>query len=135
MATSNTTPAAKDKDSSTARVKRKDRTNITSGVAHVNATFNNTIVTITDAQGNTIAWSSSGAQGFKGSRKSTPYAAQMASEMAARAAAEHGGGAAEEHAGCCGHGAVLCERCARASRLCGRLVATPSPERRAGRGK
>jgi small subunit ribosomal protein S11 len=90
MATPNTTPAAKDKDSSTARVKRKERKNITSGVAHVNATFNNTIVTITDAQGNTIAWSSSGAQGFKGSRKSTPYAAQIASEMAARAAAEHG---------------------------------------------
>jgi small subunit ribosomal protein S11 len=73
-----------------ARVKRRERKNITSGVAHVNATFNNTMVTITDAQGNTIAWSSSGMQGFKGSRKSTPYAAQMAAEDAGRKAQEHG---------------------------------------------
>ena len=64
--------------------------NIISGVAHVNASFNNTIVTITDAQGNAIAWSSSGQQGFKGSRKSTPFAAQMAAEAAARRAMEHG---------------------------------------------
>ena len=62
------------------RVKRRERKNITSGVAHVNASFNNTMVTITDAQGNTIAWSSAGMMGFKGSRKSTPYAAQMAAE-------------------------------------------------------
>jgi small subunit ribosomal protein S11 len=61
-----------------ARVKRRERKNITSGVAHVNASFNNTMITITDAQGNTISWSSAGAMGFKGSRKSTPYAAQMA---------------------------------------------------------
>ena len=72
------------------RVKRRERKNITSGVAHVAATFNNTIVTITDAQGNAIAWSSSGQQGFKGSRKSTPYAAQLASENAGRKAMEHG---------------------------------------------
>ena len=60
------------------RLRRRERKNITSGTAHVNATFNNTMITITDAQGNTIAWSSSGSQGFKGSRKSTPYAAQVA---------------------------------------------------------
>ena len=73
-----------------ARPRRKERKNIISGVAHVNASFNNTIVTITDAQGNTIAWSSSGQQGFKGSRKSTPFAAQMAAEGAGRKAMEHG---------------------------------------------
>ena len=72
------------------RVKRRERKNITSGVAHVNASFNNTMVTITDAQGNAIAWSSSGTMGFKGSRKSTPYAAQMAAEDAGRKAQEHG---------------------------------------------
>jgi small subunit ribosomal protein S11 len=74
----------------TARVKRREKKNISSGVAHVSATFNNTMITITDAQGNTIAWSSAGAQGFKGSRKSTPYAAQMAAEDAGKKAAEHG---------------------------------------------
>ena len=73
-----------------ARVKKRERKNITSGVAHVNASFNNTMITITDAQGNTISWSSSGMQGFKGSRKSTPYAAQVAAEDAGRKAAEHG---------------------------------------------
>ncbi len=72
------------------RVKRRERKNITSGIAHVNATFNNTIITITDVQGNTIAWSSAGSQGFKGSRKSTPYAAQIAAENAGRKAIEHG---------------------------------------------
>ena len=72
------------------RVKRRERKNITSGIAHVNATFNNTIITITDVQGNTIAWASAGAQGFKGSRKSTPYAAQIAAENAGRKAIEHG---------------------------------------------
>ena len=70
--------------------RRRERKNITSGVAHVSATFNNTVVTITYAQGNTIAWPSAGAQGFKGSRKSTPYAAQMAAEDAGRKAMEHG---------------------------------------------
>ena len=67
-----------------ARVRKKERKNITSGVAHVNASFNNTMITITDAQGNTIAWSSSGTMGFKGSRKSTPYAAQVAAEDAGK---------------------------------------------------
>ena len=74
----------------TGRVRRRERKNITSGVAHVDATFNNTMITITDAQGNTIAWSSSGSQGFKGSRKSTPFAAQVAAEQAGRRAMEHG---------------------------------------------
>src|SRR5471030_1135569 len=75
---------------SSSRPRKKERKNISSGVAHVAATFNNTVVTITDAQGNTIAWSSSGSQGFKGSRKSTPYAAQMAAEQAGKKAMEHG---------------------------------------------
>jgi len=74
----------------TPRTRRRERKNIASGVAHVNATFNNTMITITDAQGNTIAWSSAGSQGFKGSRKSTPYAAQVAGGDAGRKAMEHG---------------------------------------------
>ncbi|MEG3617752.1 30S ribosomal protein S11 [Magnetovibrio sp. PR-2] len=73
-----------------ARTRRRERKNIASGVAHVNATFNNTMITITDAQGNAISWSSAGAQGFKGSRKSTPYAAQMAAEDAGKKAQDHG---------------------------------------------
>jgi small subunit ribosomal protein S11 len=73
-----------------ARVKRRERKNISSGVAHVNSTFNNTMITITDAQGNAISWSSAGMQGFKGSRKSTPFAAQVAAEDAAKKAQEHG---------------------------------------------
>jgi small subunit ribosomal protein S11 len=72
------------------RVRRREKKNITSGIAHVSATFNNTKVTISDVQGNVISWSSSGAQGFKGSRKSTPFAAQMAAEDAGRKAQEHG---------------------------------------------
>ncbi|MEM7462401.1 MAG: 30S ribosomal protein S11 [Pseudomonadota bacterium] len=72
------------------RVRRREKKNISSGVAHVNSTFNNTMITITDAQGNAISWSSAGAQGFKGSRKSTPYAAQVAAEDAAKKAQEHG---------------------------------------------
>ncbi|MCX8135391.1 MAG: 30S ribosomal protein S11 [Roseococcus sp.] len=76
--------------STISRPRKKERKNISSGVAHVLATFNNTIVTITDAQGNTIAWSSAGAKGFKGSRKSTPYAAQIAAEDAGMKAREHG---------------------------------------------
>ncbi|MBT3331640.1 MAG: 30S ribosomal protein S11 [Rhodospirillaceae bacterium] len=72
------------------RVRKREKKNIISGVAHVNATFNNTMITISDVQGNAIAWSSAGAQGFKGSRKSTPYAAQMAAEDAGRKAQEHG---------------------------------------------
>ena len=75
---------------STHRPRRRERKNIVSGVAHVSATFNNTMITITDAQGNVIAWSSAGSQGLKGSRKSTPYAAQMAGESAGRKAMEHG---------------------------------------------
>lgn len=74
----------------TTRVRRKERKNITSGVAHVSSTFNNTMITITDAQGNAISWSSAGAMGFKGSRKSTPFAAQVAAEDAGKKAMEHG---------------------------------------------
>ena len=74
----------------TKRVKRRNKKNISSGVAHVNSTLNNTMITITDAQGNAISWSSAGGMGFKGSRKSTPYAAQVAAEDAARKAMEHG---------------------------------------------
>ncbi len=72
------------------RAKRKERKNIASGVAHVNASFNNTLISITDVQGNAISWSSAGTMGFKGSRKSTPYAAQMAAEDAGKKAQEHG---------------------------------------------
>ena len=78
------------KQATAARTRKKERKNITSGVAHVAATFNNTVITITDAQGNAIAWSSAGSQGFKGSRKSTPYAAQVAAEDAGKKAREHG---------------------------------------------
>ena len=73
-----------------ARIKRKERKNITAGVAHINSSFNNTKILIADAQGNAIAWSSAGTMGFKGSRKSTPYAAQMAAEDAGKKAQEHG---------------------------------------------
>ena len=72
------------------KTKKRDRKNVAAGVAHINSTFNNTVVTITDPQGNTIAWSSCGVKGFKGSRKSTPYAAQVAADDAARKAIEHG---------------------------------------------
>ena len=72
------------------RIRRRERKNISSGVAHVNASFNNTMITITDAQGNAISWSSAGMMGFKGSRKSTPYAAQVAADDAGKKAAEHG---------------------------------------------
>ena len=72
------------------RVRRRDKKNISSGVAHINASFNNTMITITDAQGNAISWYSAGMMGFKGSRKSTPYAAQVAADDAGRKAAEHG---------------------------------------------
>ncbi|GAB6932383.1 30S ribosomal protein S11 [Calditerricola satsumensis] len=74
----------------TTRVRRRDRKQFEQGIAHIKSTFNNTIVTITDPQGNTIAWASAGTMGFKGSRKSTPFAAQMAAEAAAKAAMEHG---------------------------------------------
>ena len=72
------------------KVRKREKKNITSGVCHVNASFNNTMITITDAQGTTIAWSSSGTKGFKGSRKSTPYAAQVAAEDAGKKAQDHG---------------------------------------------
>ncbi|KEO81761.1 30S ribosomal protein S11 [Tumebacillus flagellatus] len=72
------------------RTKRRDRKNVEAGVAHIKSTFNNTIVTITDLQGNAISWATAGGSGFKGSRKSTPFAAQMAAETAAKAAMEHG---------------------------------------------
>ena len=72
------------------RVRKKERKHITNGVVHVNSSFNNTMVPITDVQGNTISWSSSGLMGFKGSRKSTPYAAQLAAEDAGKKASEHG---------------------------------------------
>lgn len=72
------------------RLKKREKKNISTGVAHVNASFNNTIITITDTQGNTVSWSSAGAHGFKGSRKSTPYAAQVTAEDAGRKAMEHG---------------------------------------------
>ena len=74
----------------TKRVKKRNKKNISSGVAHVNSTFNNTMITISDENGNTISWSSAGLMGFKGSRKSTPYAAQMAAEVAGSKALEHG---------------------------------------------
>lgn len=72
------------------RTKKKEKKNISSGVVHIQSTFNNTIVTITDPAGNVISWSSSGVQGFKGSRKSTPFAAQLAAEDAVKKAMEHG---------------------------------------------
>ena len=72
------------------RPKRKERKNVSYGVAHIKSSFNNTIITITDQQGNTLAWASSGNVGFKGSRKSTPFAAQLAAETVARRAMEHG---------------------------------------------
>ncbi len=72
------------------RTKRRERKNIERGAAHIQSTFNNTIITITDVRGNAISWASSGGQGFRGSRKSTPFAAQTAAEVAARAAMEHG---------------------------------------------
>ena len=79
------------------RVRRRERKNITSGIAHVNSTFNNTLITISDAQGNAISWSSAGSMGFKGSRKSTPYAAQVAAEDAGKKAMEHGMKTLEVH--------------------------------------
>jgi small subunit ribosomal protein S11 len=74
----------------TTRVKRREKKNIQQGIAHIKSTFNNTIISITDKQGNAISWASAGTSGFKGSRKSTPFAAQQAAESAAKAAMEHG---------------------------------------------
>lgn len=84
------TTKGKRKGATTTRTKRRDRKNVESGIAHIRSTFNNTIVTITDPNGNAISWSSAGSLGFKGSRKSTPFAAQMAAEAAAKVAQEHG---------------------------------------------
>src|SRR5690625_4788603 len=81
---------AQKRSKGTSARRRRARRNVSSGAAHIHSTFNNTIVTITDTQGNSIAWSSAGALGFKGSRKSTPFAAQMASEAAAKQAVEDG---------------------------------------------
>ena len=78
------------KQPSQTKAKKKEKKNISNAIAHVNSSFNNTLITITDYQGNTIAWSSSGSMGFKGSRKSTPYAAQLAAEDAGKKASEHG---------------------------------------------
>jgi len=78
------------KSPSQTKVKRKEKKNVTNAVAHVNSSFNNTVITITDVQGNAISWSSCGSMGFKGSRKSTPYAAQLAAEDAGKKASEHG---------------------------------------------
>ena len=74
----------------TTRVKRRERKNIDKGIAHIKSTFNNTIVTITDTNGNALSWASAGGMGFRGSRKSTPFAAQIAADTAAKAAMEHG---------------------------------------------
>jgi small subunit ribosomal protein S11 len=81
---------AKQKKKKAVRTRRRERKNVAIGQAHVQSTFNNTIVTITDVQGNVVAWGSAGAQGFKGSRKSTPYAAQITADGAARRAMDHG---------------------------------------------
>src|SRR5690625_2762163 len=78
------------KASSASRARKRIRKNVTDGIAHIQATFNNTIVTITDRQGNTLSWATAGGAGFKGSRKSTPFAAQMAADIAGRAAMEYG---------------------------------------------
>ena len=85
MSTASKTAASKNKQQ-----KKKIKKNVATGIAHIQSTFNNTVVTITDINGNTISWSSSGSRGFKGSRKSTPFAAQLAAEEAARRAMEHG---------------------------------------------
>jgi small subunit ribosomal protein S11 len=82
--------ADKKKTTTTGKVRRRERKSVPKGQAHIQATFNNTIVTLTDPNGNVLAWGSAGSQGFKGSRKSTPYAAQVTAEAAARKAMEHG---------------------------------------------
>ena len=103
------------------RPRRRERKNITSGVVHVNSSFNNTMITITDVQGNAISWSSAGKMGFKGSRKSTPYAAQVAAEQAAKNAMEHGLKTVEVEV--CGPGSGR-ESALRALQACGLQVTT-----------
>jgi small subunit ribosomal protein S11 len=91
MSTAKTaTTAAGQPSASKKPAKKRTKKNVSTGIAHIQSTFNNTVVTITDVNGNTIAWSSAGSRGFKGSRKSTPFAAQLAAEEAARKAMEHG---------------------------------------------
>ena len=103
------------------RPRRRERKNITSGVVHVSSSFNNTMITITDVQGNAIAWSSAGKMGFKGSRKSTPYAAQLAAEQAGKTAMEHGMKTVEVEV--CGPGSGR-ESALRALQACGLNVTT-----------
>ena len=103
------------------RPRRKERKNITSGVVHVYSSFNNTMITITDVQGNTISWASAGKLGFKGSRKSTPYAAQVAADQAGKAAMEHGMKTVEVEVSGPGSGR---ESALRALQACGLQVTT-----------
>ena len=90
MASKTTTNPQQQQQTASARARKKVKKNVAEGIAHVHASFNNTIVTITDRQGNTLAWATAGNAGFKGSRKSTPFAAQVAAERAGRAAQECG---------------------------------------------
>ncbi len=90
MASKNTPTRQELQQTAQARARKKVKKNVQSGIAHIQSTFNNTIVTITDVSGNVVAWSSAGVRGFKGSRKSTPFAAQVAAERAGRAAQECG---------------------------------------------
>ena len=90
MASRNAPTRQELQQTASARARKKVKKNVSEGIAHIHASFNNTIVTITDRQGNTLAWATSGHAGFKGSRKSTPFAAQLAAEKAAKAAMEHG---------------------------------------------
>ncbi len=103
------------------RIRRRERKNIASGIAHVNSSFNNTTITITDAQGNTIAWSSAGTMGFKGSRKSTPYAAQVAAEDVSKKAQEHGMRTLEVEVGGPGSGRESALRALQAAGFTGHL--------------
>ena len=107
------------KDPAAGRVRRKERKNSSSGVVHVMSSFNNTMITITDVQGNTISWASAGKLGFKGSRKSTPYAAQVAAEQAGKGAMEHGMRTVEVEV--CGPGSGR-ESALRALQACGLQV-------------
>ena len=120
MATRNPSQQQKAQQASAAaRVRKKVKKNVSEGIAHVQASFNNTIVTITDRQGNALAWATSGNAGFKGSRKSTPYAAQVAAEQVGRAAMEHGMRTVEVEV--CGPGAGR-ESALRALQACGLQV-------------
>jgi len=116
------------------RVRRRERKNIASGIAHVNSSFNNTTITITDAQGNTIAWSSAGTMGFKGSRKSTPYAAQVAAEDVSKKAQEHGMRTLEVEVAGPGSGRESALRALQAAGFSARAArAVPAPRNMGGR--